>query len=566
LYAAALAGMKRIQEAKDAFERLLANYPNSGEALRWLLRYERGQGNNQAALNYAQQLVLLTPADPEAHVALGDCFLSVFAGPDAIHSYRRAIELSPQKAQLHYKLGKAYEACLLSELATESYETATKLSPLFEPAIVQLNRNYIMDAEFDKAIALMTQSVKKMPTNPSLLVELGQAYCGANRFEEAKTSFGKAIAFRPAERVKYAIALQQAGQFNEAAKEYSLLLKTGQERGMSHFGLVHMNKTVGDKAALIEELQGLLKNQLFEPIQQMYLHYALGRLYDQMGAYGDSMGAYDEANRLAFQLYNGGVAYDSEALGRGHDHVLQLLGSENDGSGLKDDIPILIVGMIRSGTTLLEQIVSSHPEVAAGGELRFWAVESAALAWKGGLTANDLGRSGKKYLAYLHRHCGAARRMTDKMPLNFLNLGIIHRALPNAKILHIRRDPLDTALSIYMTHLGPGPRFAYSKEGIVAYYRQYLSVMDKWRAELPPDRLLEIQYEDLILDRENCVRRVLDFCDLSWADECLRHEENATPVLTPSMWQARQPVYRSSIRKWAKFEPWLGQFQELRQI
>jgi hypothetical protein len=152
------------------------------------------------------------------------------------------------------------------------------------------------------------------------------------------------------------------------------------------------------------------------------------------------------------------------------------------------------------------------------------------------------------------------------MPTNYHHAGLISMALPNSKLIHLRRNPLDTCLSIYTTFLGPGTQFAYNKRNIIGYYRAYLDIMEHWRKVLPPGQMLEIDYEDLVTDKETVLRRVLDFGGLSWNENVLSHESHAGQVSTPSLYTARQPVNARSVARWRRFEPWLGEFLELKDV
>jgi hypothetical protein len=226
---------------------------------------------------------------------------------------------------------------------------------------------------------------------------------------------------------------------------------------------------------------------------------------------------------------------------------------------------VLIVGMPRSGTTLVEQILSSHPEIGGGDELTFWSEKAAALADAG---ARALTRAVARaivddYLGLLRGIAPAARRVTDKMPQNYLHLGLVHMMFPRARIIHCRRNPVDTCLSIYFTHFSLMKDYAFDRRGIVFFYEQYLKFMTLWRHVLPSDRLIEIDYETLITDREQVTRRMIDFCGLEWHSACLYSESNPRAVKTASMWQARQPIYKTSVERWRRYEPWLSEFRQL---
>jgi len=226
---------------------------------------------------------------------------------------------------------------------------------------------------------------------------------------------------------------------------------------------------------------------------------------------------------------------------------------------------VLILGMPRSGTTLVEQIVSMHPAVGAGGELHYWNERGAA--WQRfGAAGNEkpfLAKAAADYLSVLRAIAPTATRVTDKMPFNFLWAGLIHVALPRAIIIHCRRAAVDTALSIHQTHFHPSVAFPTGGAELVAYFRSYQRLIGHWRRVLPADRFIEVDYEDLTGSPEPVTRRIIAACGLDWHDACLRPESNPRAVNTPSKWQTRQPIYRTSVARWRRYEPWLGPLRAL---
>jgi hypothetical protein len=168
------------------------------------------------------------------------------------------------------------------------------------------------------------------------------------------------------------------------------------------------------------------------------------------------------------------------------------------------------------------------------------------------------------YQARLGQISTTARRITDKLPQNFQNVGLLHTAFPKARVIHCRRNPTDTCLSIYFTNFSNRIDFSFDRELIVAYYQQYSRLMEHWRKVLPSSCLLEIKYEELVAAPEPVIRRMIDFCGLEWDDACLRPEQNQRVVKTASLWQARQPIYETSVSRWRRYEPWLGVFNKLR--
>ena len=203
--------------------------------------------------------------------------------------------------------------------------------------------------------------------------------------------------------------------------------------------------------------------------------------------------------------------------------------------------------------------------VGAAGENRFWPMN-----WRRALASTpnlidtpSLRPLAKAYLRRLQQVVPNKPRVTDKMPANYEFLGTIHAALPNVRILHMRRNPVDTCFSIYTTPNRVPVEFAYDRENIVFAYQQYQRLMEHWRSVLPPARFLEVSYEELVLDRETSTRRIVEFCGLEWNEACMSPEHNDRSVVTPSLWQVRQPIYTSSIGRWKKFRPWLGAFEGL---
>jgi hypothetical protein len=226
---------------------------------------------------------------------------------------------------------------------------------------------------------------------------------------------------------------------------------------------------------------------------------------------------------------------------------------------------VLIIGMPRSGTTLVEQIISSHPEAGAGGELNYW--NECGAAWHAGegsgADAAFIGKAAADYLRLLRDVAPRRARVTDKMPFNFLWAGLIHLSFPRALIIHCRRHPVDTALSIHQTHFHPNLAFPTGGAELVGYMRGYRRLTDHWRNVLPHDRYIEVEYEELTRDPEPTIRRMIAACGLAWNDACLQPEHNPRAVKTPSKWQTRQPIYRNSVARWRRYEPWLGALRAL---
>jgi hypothetical protein len=307
-------------------------------------------------------------------------------------------------------------------------------------------------------------------------------------------------------------------------------------------------------------MEAALATPGLEAAQRLRLHLAIGKAEEDLGDYALAMQHFDAADAVR----RGPSPFDSAAFSLQIDRLIARfkpdLIARAPELGNCDATPVLILGMPRSGTTLVEQIVSMHPEVAAGGELHFWNERGAA--WHGSGSAETetafLTQAAADYLGLLRAIAPTAARVTDKMPFNFLWAGLIHIAFPRAIIIHCRRAAVDTALSIHQTHFHPSLPFPTGGAELVAYIRSHMRLMGHWRNVLPANRFIEVDYEDLTRAPEPEIRRIIAACGLSWHDACLHPESNPRAVRTPSKWQARQPIYRTSVARWRRYEPWLG--------
>jgi Sulfotransferase family len=295
------------------------------------------------------------------------------------------------------------------------------------------------------------------------------------------------------------------------------------------------------------------------------LHFAAGKLLDDLGEYAEAMQHYEEGNQIRGRY----TAFDRAGFATDVDRLLHRYTpgffAANREFGTDDETPLLIVGMPRSGTTLVEQILSRHPQIGGGGEQGFWVRRASGYGiMESTYLTPAAGRAlAQQYLSLLRSVASSSPRVTDKLPFNVLYLGVIHLLLPNARIIQCRRHPVDTCLSIYFTRFTQALSFVSDKGDLAVAYRQYARLMDHWRQVLPPERLFEIDYERLVAEPEAVTRQLIAFTGLAWDDRCLRPEHNPLPVMTASLWQARQPVYATSVERWRRYEPWLGELRQL---
>jgi hypothetical protein len=293
----------------------------------------------------------------------------------------------------------------------------------------------------------------------------------------------------------------------------------------------------------------------------------MGKYFDDLKNYEQAFHSYRLANELTKRY---GAKFDKSQLSRHVDRTMSLYDREwlrvarieSTGS----ERAIFIVGMPRSGTTLAEQILASHPSVFGAGELRFWNDAAAAYepSTTGGTTAaSTIAALAMHYLRQLTDLSTDALRVVDKMPTNYANLGLIHAALPKARIIHMQRNPIDTCLSIYFQNFSISHAYANDLEDLAHYCAEYLRLMTHWRATLPEGTILDVSYDGLVEDQETWSRKMLEFAGLPWDPRCLDFHRTARTVLTPSKWQVRQKISKSSSGRWRNYESFVEPLRRL---
>jgi tetratricopeptide (TPR) repeat protein len=413
------------------------------------------------------------------------------------------------------------------------------------------------------------------------LLGKARALLAEERNQEAEQVLRKTLALDPANAIAHDLLgnlLSEFGRFDEARECFERAIAIAPLLAGSYYDLVRCRPVTSEDDGLLPRMEAALDTPGLEAAQRHRLHLAIGKAADDLGDYSLAMKHFDAADAVR----RGSGSFDSAAFSLEVERLMdrctpELMGRASE-VGSTDATPVLIIGMPRSGTTLVEQIISMHPEVGAGGELNFWNERGAAWHRLGGdgtpsvvkglqdkkfVSPEFLVKAAADYLGVLRGIAPKAARVTDKMPFNFLWAGLIHLAFPRAIIIHCRRAAVDTALSIHQTHFHPTMAFPTGGAELVAYFHSYKRLTDHWRRVLPTDRFLEVDYEELTREPEPIIRRMIGACGLAWDDACLRPETNPRAVKTPSKWQTRQKIYRSSVARWRRYEPWLGALRQL---
>jgi Flp pilus assembly protein TadD/LPS sulfotransferase NodH len=552
-------------------------------------------GRPADAIAPLRDAALLQPSNAIIQHDLGLACLEVGLIPDAIAALQRAVASNPRYGDAYFRLGIAFEKLGNIGGALAEYDRATQLLPSLTEAWFRSGALAYTLGNRDQAIGCFRRAAVTGGRNSLGRLAKARALLIEDRNEEAEQELRETLAADPMNAMAYDLRgnlLSELGRFDQARACFERAIAIAPLLAGSYYDLVRCRPVTSkdNDEGLLQAMKAALAMPGLEAGQRQRLHLAIGKAAEDLGDYALAMKHFDAADAVrrgiggdARGLFSRGP-FDSAAFSAEIDRLIARCTPEwiarASELGSSDATPVLIIGMPRSGTTLVEQIVSIHPEVGAGGELHFWNQRGAEWhrsAVSGNVAAGNatpfviseivfkefLAKSAADYLALLRTIAPKAARVTDKMPFNFLWAGLIHMAFPRATIIHCRRTAIDTALSIHQTHFRPDMAFPTGGAELVAYFRDYRRLMDHWRRVLPMDRFIELDYEDLTRAPEPVIRRIIAACGLAWHDACLRPESNPRAVNTPSKWQARQPIYRTSVARWRRYEPWLGALRVL---
>ncbi|MFK8015290.1 MAG: sulfotransferase [Gammaproteobacteria bacterium] len=505
---------------------ILNNEPEHGPALVMKARLVRQSGDLNTAKVLLDRAQWQVGDHPQFLSERGYLALATGDGNSAIHSFESLIQHVPDYADAHFNLGHAYRLQGRVESAVISFERALELG------IAQPHEAY---------------------------TELGNTLLMTRREEEAQAHFESAIALRPG----YSRALFGLGSVCAARGDF--------EQAQAHF-----RHALDDEPSFVEAFQQIAEHRRFtsfddpdvvamlaasrapdvSPYQLERLHFALGKAADDCAHYDEAFDYYTRAN---LTKRSRSLRYDRRRHEELIDRIIEVFEAPRPArhaAASDSALPLVIVGMPRSGTTLLETMLARHSNVDAGGELSYFerVVRPALAPYPEGLDSVDETTARELAVGYLEEleQVGAAAYITDKYPANFLHLGTIAALLPNASLIHCRRHPLDTCLSIYFQDFASGNDYANDLDDISHYYAQYQRLMEHWR-ELLGGRLLEVEYEDVVDDQASQLERLLAHCSLPYEERCLNANYDPSMVSTLSRWQVRQPVYSRSKERWRHY-------------
>jgi tetratricopeptide (TPR) repeat protein len=486
-------------------------------------------GRVTEAIEVLQDCVAADAGFADGWLRLGIALEADGRSREAVTAYRQAAVLPSTAVEAEYRAGHLLEGLGAPGQAAEAFRRSAAAGQGTCPGRVAMARALLNEGRHEEAQKVLRRVLFEEPENAVALDLLGQSLAAAGRFDEARRYLLHAIDNCGG----------LAGNYYEVAR---------------------CGRITPEDTDLIERMRAAVSSPALNALQRARVHLGLGKAAADLGDPTEAMRHFDAAQALRDTL----LSFDPVRFEARVDGLIARLGAGRFVRSLQPvptmtPAPILIIGLPRSGTTLVEQILSAHPEVQAGGEMSFWSERGAE--WERVRPAEEdgfLSGCGRDYLNGLRAvHPGMAC-VTDKMPLNVLWAGLIHLALPHATLIHCRRNALDTALSIHQTHFSPSLELPTGGPALVQYVRAYQRLCAHWREVLPASRFVEIDYESLAEDPEPVIRRVVEACRLPWNDACLAPEKNTHEITTPSKWQARQPINRNAVGRWRLYQDCLG--------
>lgn len=515
------------------------------------------------------EAVALQPESAGLQANLGGLYVEAGQYAAAVEPLRQALALNPRIAIAHWRLGIALQALGDSDGAIEAFREAVEIRPGFADALARLAFLYMSRGFKREAVELCRKAAEQTSEPAEKQFLEAQALVYDEREAEAEPLLRSALAIEPDLPTAHALLAQvlvASGRFEEATTHYEAQLARTPQAGLCYYDLVRSRKITEADGHILKLIDTALAEQNLNDINRSVLLLARGKALDDLGRYEEAMKSLDTASELRARAF----APDIEKFERQVDDIITLFSTERIarlGSSNAERTPVLIVGMPRSGTTLTEQIVSSHPSAAGAGELTFWRnrLQKVLKEGEAALSKDYLATFAVEYLEELRAVSHLALRICDKDPFNFMALGLIHLAFPDAAIIHCRRNQADTALSIHQTHFSKASGMPTGGEDLVRYFRAHRRLMDHWSRALPQGRIFEVEYERLTRWPQNEIPRLIEHVGLPWDDNCFEPHVNKRVVRTPSGWQVRQTINTGSVERWRHYEPWLGPLAALRE-
>lgn len=565
-----LACMGRLEDAAASYASVLALNEGLGVAWVMLAGIKTRLGNFDEAVTCCQRALALEPASAEAFYQLGLAQRALGQYDEAVASQQNALRIRPDYIDAMLDLAGLQQSGGDYTGALESFSRAIRMSPGNADAHHGKATTLAMLGRQPEAVACYESAIRLNPNHTDAYVGLGAALLPLRQIEKARECCDMALRLHPGhvEAVTLAANIDaHAGDVERAYQRLQPLLEAGVENTNTLLTYAIISKSLDRQDEAVGMLERSLGNEHGQSASnRRNLHFNLGMLYDSQDQYDTAFEHFRKGNALK------PTAFDTQRCKSDIDahialHTEAFMKSLPRAS-VRSDRPVFIVGMPRSGTSLLEQILASHPGVYGAGELPDIIQLAATLHTAIGsgdrypyclpqMNQQQLDQFARLYLDRLQSMAPDAVRVTDKMPGNFMHLGMIEMLFPDARVIHCQRDPVDTCLSCYFQDFSRSHPYSYDLANLATFYKGYESVMDNWRRVLKLP-ILEIRYEDLVADQESVSRRMVEFCGLDWDDNCLNFHKTIRFISTASYDQVRRPIYNKSVGRWKNYQKHIG--------
>jgi tetratricopeptide (TPR) repeat protein len=491
---------------------------------------------------------------------------------EAITFYQDLIKRSPRDAAAHNNLGTALFKMNRYREAEACFHKAMKLKKDYPDPHGNLGTIQLMRGSLHEAEISLRHALKLNPRHVDARINLGLTLIALSRLRDAKAQFEKVLKITPRNAnalLGLSLVAKSEGHFDDAAAMLSRALEVNPKMPSGLASFAGIRKLTASDQAWLQRAEEVAASGI-AAADESELRFAIGKYYADIEDFERAFENYKRANELLKPALE---AYDRDGYTRFVDGMIRTYPREavaGVAAGASPSMqPVFVVGMPRSGTSLIEQIIASHPSAKGAGELEFWtdAVRKHQEAVRQGrFDESTMKELTEAYLRELRARCGDAARIVDKAPVNSDYLGVIHSAFTNARIIYVQRDPIDTCLSCYFQKFILSLNFTFDLSDLAYYYREHARLMEHWRAVLPPGAILDVPYEDLIADQEGWTRKILDFLALEWDKRCLDFHATKRPVLTASSWQVRQKIYKNSVQRWRNYQKFIGPLLALRKL
>ena len=560
----------RFEEARFQYEQLCAIVPNDANLLTNLGTLYHDLGDDSKSLELLRRSLALKGDQPTAWNNLGNVCRRLDARGDALACYEYAIRLAPGFGEARNGRGVVLNELGRHAEALAEFQAALGLQPGDASVLYNLGGVLHEMNRLDEALQCYDHAIASHPGYAEAHNNRGLVLDAMDRHAEAIESYRAALASSPGYAEAWnnlGVVCSELGRLDEARSAFAAALALRPDYAEVHHNLSGITSYAADGPHLAG-LEARVAAMAAKPAgERVRFQCALGKAREDVGRFDDAFAAYAEGNRLQHAL----VPYDEAEAESAAARLTQVFADGRFGYSVAPAtgrVPVFIVGMPRSGTTLIEQILSADAAVHGAGEVDTLATTIDAIMredghdrfadWAAQASAERFLELGRRYLDRIWRLAPDARFIVNKTLDNYFHLGLIRLALPNARVIHSIRDPMDSCFSCYAKLFSGRLDFSYDLETLGRYYVRYFQLMQRWRRVLPANAMLDMRYEDLVADTEGQARRLLDYLELPWNPACLEFHKQARTVRTASLHQVRKPVYTTSVARWKRFEPHLA--------